>query len=72
MDLIISGVRSNTPNVDLILSRAGGTLPCLAQRTYDSLIIEDIARAVLSMRLKLWSSSNASTTTLRLVTRPPS
>jgi len=72
MDLIISGVRSNTPNVYLILSRAGGTLPCLAQRTYDSLIIEDIARAVLSMRLKLWSSSNASTTTLRLVTRPPS
>lgn len=44
VDLVVSGVRSNTPNVDLILSHAGGTLPFLAQRAYGSLTSEDIAK----------------------------
>lgn len=44
MDLVISGVRSNTPNVDLILSHAGATLPFLAQRAYGSLIDGDVSK----------------------------
>ncbi|OJJ79816.1 amidohydrolase family protein [Aspergillus glaucus CBS 516.65] len=44
MDLVISGVRSNTPNVDLILSHAGGTLPFLAQRAYGGLIDGDVSK----------------------------
>ena len=43
MDLILRGVRSNTPNVDVILSHAGGTLPYLAQRAWGSLVVPEIA-----------------------------
>lgn len=43
MDLVVSRTRSNTPNVDLILSHAGGTLPFLAHRAYIGLINEDVS-----------------------------
>lgn len=33
VDLVLRSVRSNTPNVDVILSHAGGTLPYLAEQT---------------------------------------
>lgn len=42
VDLVLSGVRSRTPSVDLILSHAGGTLPFLSQRVSGSLIIPEI------------------------------
>lgn len=42
VDLVLSGVRSRTPSVDLILSHAGGTLPFLCQRVSGSLIIPEI------------------------------
>lgn len=43
MDLILRGVRSRTPNVDVILSHAGGTLPYLAERAWGSLLAPEIA-----------------------------
>ncbi|KAL2828595.1 hypothetical protein BJY01DRAFT_240864 [Aspergillus pseudoustus] len=43
VDLVFSGVRSATPNVDVILSHAGGTLPFLAQRAWGSLLVSGIA-----------------------------
>lgn len=43
VDLVLSGVRSRTPSVDLILSHAGGTLPFLSQRVSGSLIVPEIA-----------------------------
>jgi len=43
VDLVISGVRSRTPSVDLILSHAGGTLPFLSQRVAGSLVIPEIS-----------------------------
>jgi predicted TIM-barrel fold metal-dependent hydrolase len=42
VDLVFSGVVSNTPNVDIILSHAGGTLPYLAERAWGSLLIPSI------------------------------
>lgn len=42
VDLVLSGVRSRTPSVDLILSHAGGTLPFLSQRVSGSLVIPEI------------------------------
>lgn len=42
MDLILRGVRSSTPNVDVILSHAGGTLPYLAERAWGSLLVPEI------------------------------
>lgn len=43
VDLVISGVRSRTPSVDLILSHAGGTLPFISQRVAGSLVIPEIS-----------------------------
>jgi predicted TIM-barrel fold metal-dependent hydrolase len=42
VDLVFSGVVSNTPNVDIILSHAGGTLPYIAERAWGSLLIPSI------------------------------
>jgi predicted TIM-barrel fold metal-dependent hydrolase len=43
MDLILRGVRSQTPSVDIILAHAGGTLPYVAQRAWGSLQVPQIA-----------------------------
>lgn len=42
VDLVFSGMISNAPSVDIILSHAGGTLPYLAERAWGSLLIPSI------------------------------
>ncbi|KAL2835456.1 hypothetical protein BJY01DRAFT_238830 [Aspergillus pseudoustus] len=46
VDLVLRGVRSRTPSVDLILSHAGGTLPYLSARASESLVVPEIASSV--------------------------
>lgn len=43
VDLVLRGVRSSTPNVVVILSHAGGTLPYLAERTWGTLVVPEIS-----------------------------
>lgn len=43
VDLVLRGVRSRTPDVDLILAHAGGTLPYLSTRASESLIVPEIS-----------------------------
>ena len=45
VDLVLSGTRSRTPNVDMILSHAGGTLPFISERVVGSLIVPQIANS---------------------------
>lgn len=42
IDLVLRGVMSSMPNVDVILSHAGGTLPYLAERAWGSLAVPEI------------------------------
>ncbi|KAJ5267497.1 hypothetical protein N7478_010305 [Penicillium angulare] len=41
VDLVLGGTRSQTPNVDMILSHAGGTFPFIAERVLGSLALQN-------------------------------
>lgn len=41
--LIMAGTLSKRPNLDIVLSHAGGTFPYLAQRVIGSLIVPEIS-----------------------------
>lgn len=43
VDLVLRGVRTRTPDIDLILSHAGGTLPYLSARASESLAVPEIS-----------------------------
>ena len=40
VDLVISGTRTRTPNVDMILAHAGGTLPYISERILGAILLE--------------------------------
>lgn len=46
VDLVLTGRMSEIPDVDIILSHAGGTLPYIGSRVVGSLVIPDVAETV--------------------------